>query len=614
MTCFCRFMTVLMSFILTVTGIANPQKPDEPKPEVEKMNITSDYIIVHGENAFPSEVNAANKLQFYLEEISGIKIPVVTDSTASAEKEIIVGKTNREGSDYTVDREKLGTEGIMMKTVGEKIVLSGGETRGTLYCVYEFLYKYFDCRWYSADVKVIPKADTLSVPKNIDYTFVPTLEYRETDWISPRDTEFSIANHLNANTYRTLSNENGGTFGYANSFAHTMASLIPVSLFDENPEMFALGVKNDKRTVDQPCLTNPKTLETAINSVRAILEKNPDQIVCVTQNDNQNYCVCENCKKIDEEEGSHAGTMIRFVNSIAENIAEDYPNAVIDTFAYQYTRQAPKISKPLPNVIVRICSIECCFSHSLGDPECEQNALFKKDMEDWQKICNRIYVWDYTTNYSNYNGPFPDFGVLQDNMKFFAENNAKGIYEEGNYTASESNGEFADLRAYLLSRLLWDPYMENYEEEMIGFCNAYYGEAGKYIKQYIDLTTKNTGTKYFFITQHMTIYRSMTDKSVLNMNEAEVHMANALWEKAKTADLTEEQFRRVRLSEISWRYWKACNLTCEFTWAQIPPCRAKENKKLYDDMKELGITRIHEGNGGVLSDDPNFFKKPNEWT
>lgn len=601
-----KFLTCLMSLTLAAAPALNiPAQPSDN----ELMAIDSSYKIVRGANASPSEKRAAEVLKKYLKQISGVELEITDDSAPVSEKEIIVGKTNREGENYTVDRAALGDDGIRFLTVGKSLVIAGGEKRGTLYAVYEFLYKYFNCRWYTKDVIVIPEKESLEIPKNIDFSYKPAFEYRETDWISPHDWEYSTANHLNGNSYRNLPEEYGGTFGYANGLAHTMAALVPASYFNENPEMFALGVKTGERTTDQPCLTNPKTLQVAKESVRNILRSNPKAIVCITQNDNMNYCVCENCKAVDKEEGSQSGTMIRFVNAIADELGKEFPDAVFDTFAYQYTRKAPLKVKPLPNVIVRICSIECCFAHPLSDSKCKENADFQKDILDWQKICNRIYVWDYTTNYANYNGPFPDFGVLDKNMKFYVENNVKGMYAEGNYQAAESNGEFAELRSYLLSRLMWDPYMENYDDEMLGFCCAYYGEAGPYIKQYIDMTVANTGT----LNTHMTIYRDMKDKSVLRLNLIERYQMNALWEKAKNCNLTEEQLKRVQLSEISWRYWKSNNRVCEFTSLQSGVKRAEQNKQLYKDMKRLGITRLSEGEGGLLSSDPNYFSNPKEW-
>ena len=94
----------------------------------------SDYVIVRGENAYISEVTASTELQKYLKQIAGVEIPIVTDAATVVEKEIIVGKTNRE-NDIEINREELGEDGFIIKTNGSKLYLVGGEQRGTLYSV-----------------------------------------------------------------------------------------------------------------------------------------------------------------------------------------------------------------------------------------------------------------------------------------------------------------------------------------------------------------------------------------------------------------------------------------------------------------------------------------------
>ncbi|MBR6558738.1 MAG: hypothetical protein IKT70_06970, partial [Clostridia bacterium] len=72
----------------------------------------TDYVIVRSENAYITEVTASTELQSYIKQITGVEIPIVTDSTAPAEKEIVVGKTNRE-SEGEFDREELGDDGLV---------------------------------------------------------------------------------------------------------------------------------------------------------------------------------------------------------------------------------------------------------------------------------------------------------------------------------------------------------------------------------------------------------------------------------------------------------------------------------------------------------------------
>ncbi len=600
-------------------------RPEDEVSTGETMEITPDYSIIVGKNASASERNAADKLQKYLKEISEISLDIKEDTAEEAEKEIIVGKTSREGSGFVIDRTNLGDDGVVIKTVGKKIILSGAEQRGALYAVYTFLEEYFDCRWFTYNFTVIPKADKLLIPQAIDYTYVPPVTYRATDWISPsRSNEYKAANMLNDGVYGHISDEYGSGISYAGPYCHTFAHLVDTNLLATEPEIFALGVDTGERTTDQLCLTNPRTLELVIKGVRTWLEQNPNaKIVSVTQNDNQNYCVCENCKKIDKEEGSQAGTMLRFVNAIADDIKDDYPDVMVDTFAYQYTRKPPKITVPRDNVIVRLCSIECKFSSPISAGSCKENKAFKEDIENWSKICNNLHIWDYTTNYRNYLAPFGNFDVLQENIKFFVEHNVIGIYEEGNYQAAESNGEFAELRSYMLARLMWNPN-EDVDKLMYEFCEAYYGDGAQGIVDFINFVDENNGgvsitlgnwwvtpfVNSVDIRNGLTIFTRAHMPAFLNMKKRDVPKVDAMWKFAYDNAKEAWQKDNVKRSEICWRYWKACVMYGEF---ENYDTRAEENKKLYDDFRKFGITRIAEWDAGIIVENPDFTVTPDNW-
>lgn len=598
----------------TVNPVVPPFVPEEiiniPE-EVPSMTIiengVSDYVIVCAKGQGNSEYTAALKLQHYLKEISGTLIPIVSDSVVSSPKEIIVGKTNREGSEYTVNRSSFGLEDVNVFIRDKKIIIAGAEKRGTLYSVYAFLEEAFGFRAYAHNLYHMPKSTTVKVPLNLNISQKPYLEYRETDWISPKNLEYSLANKLNSNIYRSLSAENGGYMGYVGSFAHTLTTQFckASQYFESHPEYFAL--RNGKRTDRQLCLTNPDVLNIVIAEVKEYLRRDPTAIVSLTQHDNQDYCECPSCKAIDDYEGSHAGTMLNFVNQIADACKDEFPDAAFDTFAYQYTRTPPLHIKPLDNVIVRLCSIECCFAHPLSDPDCPQNVKFCDDLKKWAEISNRLYVWDYTTNYSHYAAPFPNFNVIQANMQLFVENSVVGVYEEGNYTASECNVEFAEYRAYLLSRLLWDAYCD-LEKESDGFLKEYYGDGWQYIKEYIRFTCSKTGQN----NTHMTIYRDITDKAVLNITKNEIAYIDELWENAKKLANNDTVYENIEKSELSWRYWKACNKEAEFSRLKNAAGWKDENKKFYDDLMRFGVTRLREGHY-MKENVTDFSGTPRDW-
>ena len=75
------------------------------------------------------------------------------------------------------------------------------------------------------------------------------------------------------------------------------------------------------------------------------------------QNDNQQACQDPAELAVVKAEGSVMGPMLRAVNTIAAAISHDHPAVAVETLAYQQTRGVPKITRPHPNVIVRVCSI-----------------------------------------------------------------------------------------------------------------------------------------------------------------------------------------------------------------------------------------------------------------
>ncbi len=551
-----------------------------------------DAVIVVGENASETDLFAAQKLEYYLEKITGKDIQTVTDTTETHSTEIIVGNTNRAEIEFEADENG----SYVIRSTGEQLIIAGVGSRGTIYGVYAFLEDFCGCRWYETEVIKIPENKALAVSAEIDVEYEQYFEYTETDTISSRDIEFSLANGQSGGVYRSFTAEQGGDVGYIGSFAHTLVTYYckAETYFAEHPEYYALH--KGKRSPNQLCLTNPDTIDVVYNEVIDLLEKNHDpaksmQILSLTQHDNQEYCECDNCAAIDNANGSHAGTMITFVNTIAERVKATgkYDNIVFDTFAYQYTRKTPTKVVPRDDVIVRLCSIECCFGHTLDNPDCELNADFMEDLAAWGKICDRIYIWDYVNNYSETCVIFPNFGVLQRNVQIFAENNVKGVYEEGNYYIDRCDAEFGEMRTYLLSQLLKDPYMD-YDAEMNGYLEAVYGPGWQNIREFIDIMTEHAVTKR----KHLSIYQQAT-KTLNNMSYADIKHCDELWAKALEEAETDKQRDEIRRSELSWRYWKCANHRSEFSRFQFIYHYMKAQDDLYDDLVEFGIQVIGEG-------------------
>ncbi len=442
--------------------------------------------IVIASDAPPSERYAAQELQQYLERITTVKLPIVEDSARPGAREILLGdNAHLRALGSKIDFAKLGPEGFVLRTAMNKLIIAGGRPRGTLYGVSALLEEKFGVRWFTPELEVVPRTNRL-VLAALDETQVPALEYREVFWTEMmRDADFAARHRLNGEHYG-LSEKQGGRAVVYFPFVHSLDSLIPRDLYQEHPEYFPLI--NGKR-VDgyvQRCLSNPEVLKLAIATVRKWIHEHPEAtIISVSQNDTGKWCQCEICKALDDQEGSPAASLLRFVNAIAEDIEHDYPNLRIDTLAYQYTRKPPKTLRPRDNVIIRLCSIECCFAHPLGTCDAAENRRFRDDIIAWQPVAPKLYIWDYTPNFGHYQQPFPNFDALQPNVRFFVRHGVSGLFEQGNYSAGGS-GELGPLRAYLLAKLLWNPDTD-LERHTSEFLNAYYSKAAPQLRAYLEL-------------------------------------------------------------------------------------------------------------------------------
>ncbi|MBQ7700650.1 MAG: DUF4838 domain-containing protein [Clostridia bacterium] len=529
---------------------------------------------------------AKNDLISYIRTATGITLEEAGDG-AKSEHEICIGVTDRDTEKIKEERQKLINNGYLICFDDGRLYITGNTVTGTLYGVYSFLEDNVGCRFYSSTYETVKFAKSIDIPADTFKAFSPKLIYRDPYWFDTFTPAFAAKLKINGAVNRTM-NGYGSSYTYAGPFVHSLPSLAGT---DRTPNV-------------QPCLTDPAVYEKVLGNVRKYLKENPSaKIVSVSQNDSYPDglgCQCENCKKIDEEEGTPMGSLLTFVNRIANDIKDDYPNVLVDTLAYRYTRKAPKNIKPADNVIIRLCSIECCFSHPL-DSDCEANKAFTADIEEWSKICKNLFVWDYTTDFLYYVNPFPNLDVLYDNVRYFTSHNVIGLFEQGNYQSI--SGEFGELRAYLLAKLLWDPDMsrEEYYSYMDDFLQGYYGDGWEYIREYIDKICKNAANNdigiYSDINTVLGIKNMKTKERVSYINELE-----ALWDKALELS-DEEHFANVEKSSLQIRY-----ASLLIKWTASSPKKLEELHKL---MQKYNITHFREG--VKTPEAPDYSKSLSTW-
>jgi hypothetical protein len=549
---------------------------------------TTDYRIVIGTGAIEPEKHAAHELAQFLKQVTGASFEIVSESEFGDGPAIFVGpgdRWQRMAPDLKIDN--LGPEGFIIETRPPHIVLAGGRPRGTLYAVYTFLEDHVGCRWYSSKIHRIPSRPNLAVPPIHDRQ-IPILEYREPFNYDSFDADWAVRNKSNGNTMK-LDAMRGGRIKYQ-GFVHTFYPLVPPDkYFVSHPEYFS--EIDGKRTFEraQLCLTNPAVVDLVTQRVLEWLKELPDAtIVSVSQNDWVGRCQCAECSALEADEGSPSGPLIRFVNQVAERVEKFYPEVAIDTLAYQYTRKPPRHAKPRRNVIVRLCSIECSFAHPLGTSQ--ENRTFAEDIEGWSKICNRLYIWDYVTNFSHYIQPHPNLRVLKPNIEFFTSHGVKGIFEEGSYQSP--GGELQELRSWVLAKLLWNPSADA-DLLIQEFIEGYYGPAAPHIRKYIDLIHRGVQRTNHFL-------NIGSPPTALFLSPGLVQKADRLFEQAeRIASQTKDPAlaQRVRVARLPVYY---VMMNRENLWRQLDPklrlslSGTELRKRFFDIAAEENITYISE--------------------
>ncbi len=446
-------------------------------------NGRTEYVIVLGGDATAAEKTAAAELRDHLGKVTGADFAIRNEPDVAGDApQILVGPSTRAKQRCPkVDWAALGQDGIVMRTVGDQLVLAGGRPRGTLYAVYTFLEDVVGCRWWTSTEAYVPSKPTLTIGK-LDTAHTPKLRYREAFYRDVnRHTTFAARLKCNGH-FSAIPPSRGGHYTIL-GWCHTFYQLLPPDKhFAAHPEWYS--EIDGKRSHDrkQLCLTNDEMRRALTQEALAWIRKAPDAgIIDISQNDWHGQCQCVKCRALEAAEGSPAGPLVHFVNAVAADIEKEFPGVLVQTLAYQYTRKPPLKVRPRKNVVIRLCSIECDFAQPLDS---DANAKFRDDIKRWSAVAPNLAIWNYVTNFRNYILPHPNLRVLAPNLRFFVRHGAVSVFEQGD--SGSSIGDFVRLRAWVLAHLMWDPSRD--DKALIDeFLTGYYGPAGRHLKAYLEL-------------------------------------------------------------------------------------------------------------------------------
>ncbi len=572
---------------------------------LSQKNVASVQIVLPA-SATAQEQNAASELKDYLGKITGGTFVVRSeDSAASQSKSIYVGQTLQMAKTFPdIKPSQMGTDGIVVKTSPSgDLYIAGQGKRGTLYAAYTFLEDFCGVRWWTPDTETVPaNADLVITAPDVQYT--PVLEYRETfsilftsmEKVYPDNlrTRFSVKMKNNG-FINNIPDEWGGNDRCLPGGWPTFSTLIPkAKYFEKHPEWFSLI--DGKRVDSQLCLSNLEMRKEMARNLIALIKRTPGvKHITITQNDNgkNDNCQCDDCRRIDKAEKAPSGLLLQCVNEVADEVAKEYPDVYVNTLAYHYNRESPRITRPRGNVSIQVCA-------PFDRERFENDKEFMSTLKTWGRIAPKTYAWTYFVDFGDVTNPQPNCFNFGPNIRALVANNVTGVFAQGN--AFAGIGDLPELQGYVVAKLLWNPNADD-KALIHDFVNAYYGKAAPYILEYIKLLDADFMPEVFAPHNAYGKIPVLTPwMSLSAMNQTEKLFRQA---KAAVADNPVQQ-ERIAKAKIAidfqwicgWNMYKglADSRKVEFLGPADPNLAFNQ---FMADCKRWNVKRLCEGNGSL---------------
>lgn len=492
---FLRIAAVLLTGVFAFAAGCNKDKEKENEGE-EQIQYASAYLLKDGASPYriviPQDASsvirtAANELQSFFLEATGVTLPVQTDSGLSFDENayvLSVGNTEIfRGSGVQADYETLGSDGLRLVTKGNAVIMAGYGENGAMYAMYEFLERSFGLEVYAEDEYFIDTSREDNRLILFDVTERPAFDRRSVG-LYPYSVNATFRNRMRQQRY-----DDGWIY-----WSHSHFKIMPKeTYYDAHKDWYSPDGT-------QLCLTNDEMRAEFTKNVIQLIADHPDcGYIMLGQEDVNTFCTCDTCTK-ETAVYKNSGVMMRFVNQVADDVQayidENEPGRkfTLCTFGYHQTQTAPanyvngeyvpvdESVIPRDNVTVMIAPIYACNSH---DYYAECNADIEPVFRGWQAVAQgHIFVWMYNKIFKYYFIPFNNFSTIVDDYNILKDLGVLFVYHQGNKETPA--GGMQELMCYVEAKLMWDTSL-SFDGLVNDFIEHYYKEAAPYYRAYYDL-------------------------------------------------------------------------------------------------------------------------------
>ncbi|MCD6360736.1 MAG: DUF4838 domain-containing protein [Armatimonadetes bacterium] len=460
--------------------------------------------IVIARDSPPAVSFAAAELSRYLAIITGGRFPVVDEPQGDAPA-IRLGVGAPGGPNLTGRRR--GSYGWTARE--NTITISGSDPGAVLHGVYALL-EDLGCVWlhHREGGEIVPRIPEVTIPAG-EHIAEPVFAHREFTNLYPITREYPLMIDWMAknrfNRFMVFANVEGSIETYqellepellARGMSATMGHhsfryfLPPGEFFADHPEYYAL-LDGERSPEGQLCTSNPAVVETIAGRVCEFFSAHPHiEMVGLWPNDGYGWCECRQCAQLEPERPSswpggrpcRSDTNLRFVNAVAEIVAQEHPDRRLSALAYVNYMDPPERVEPADNVAVCFAPFHRCMKHPLRpDTECERaNAQYARMIERWREVtADDLYLFSYLMQIHRMSLPHRIVGMLQPNWQWLAGAGVDGYVME---FVPEEWDAFG-VNAHLTGRLSWEPEMD-VDAWLVGCYEHLFGPAADEMGEY----------------------------------------------------------------------------------------------------------------------------------
>ncbi len=531
----------------------NAQETEAPVKEPDTLTengIAKCHIVVSAD-AHDWVKLGAKELSYHLNVVSGAEV-AVSDSLSTDSTPILIGTPATlpeletlfpEDMNWLRDLDgddtykRYGADGFAVRTHEGKVYIFGATDRGALNGVYDFIEENLGVIW-------VREADDIGLV----HSEMPTVtlvkgNYREK---SPFDVRgYTIwGNGVNDEMYtlmsrNKLSYNNVGYFRPTQSvlepktstglkitmFEHNVRNWVTSSpIYDPNSQEYwethidgtSLGVSG----TNQVNFWSEMVADTAAASILQYLDEYAEALeldhigISMMDNEFNSGVYPEQTLPFEYAPGQFVNpgdadylstVYFTFINRIARQVKEKYPNIFINTWSYQIAKTTPRC-KLEDNVLVQVCLIDEDVSQPINEPCGADHKETFDNLALWiEKTSNLIPLNYHHCSKMTFAYERPIWDRMKDDFLFYAEHGLIGAMntqigdvaigfwwdengERGFHSVYTQSDAWAmnTLSSWLYAKLAWDP-MADIDALIKEFCDKCYGEASEEMQEYYRL-------------------------------------------------------------------------------------------------------------------------------